>query len=376
MGRLTAATAALAITAGALLTSAGPAAGFPPMGRGVRMNQVQVIGTHNSYHRELSFAEQQRQRESDHLWYSHPSLPAQFGQEGVRQIELDVMPDSDAGGLYTRPLIRQAAGLGPLTDPDMAKPGLKVMHWADHDYGTSCVAVVTCLRQVVDWSRQHRGHAPIAVLLELKQTDPAMEQQGGPKSPPWDDQRFAALDAEIRSVVPAEQLITPDTLRRPGLTLEQSVLRSGWPSLDQARGKFVFLMDNKDPKVQAPYLAGRPNLEGRVLFTDSAPGRADAAFLEQNDPRGANTAQIQDWVRRGYLVRTRADEPFDAASTGDTTRLKAALASGAQLVSTDFPVPGLAARYGSDYVAELPGHVPLRCNPVNAPWYCRGVPLE
>ncbi|MFD9005450.1 phosphatidylinositol-specific phospholipase C1-like protein [Streptomyces sp. NPDC059582] len=341
----------------------------------VRMNQIQLLGTHNSYHRELSFAEKKIQGESDpdNLWYSHPSLPVQLGQEPVRQLELDVMPDSDQGGLYTKPLIRQQAGLPPLADPDLAGPGLKVMHWADHDYNTTCSTLVKCLRQVKTWSDANPDHVPVPILLELKSTDPKMEAQGGPKSPPWDARQFDRLDAEIRSVFGAEDLITPDTIRRPGLTLEQSVLRHGWPSLDRSRGKVMFLMDNKDTTLQAPYLAGRPSLEGRVLFTDSAPGRPDAAFLEENDPTGANTAKIQDWVRKGYFVRTRSDVPFGAAKSGDTTQLKAALASGAQIVSTDFPVPGLAARYGSDYVAQLPGGGPARCNPVIAPKSCHSV---
>lgn len=373
--RIVAAASTLALCLGA---SAAGASGQPPLD--VRINQIQVIGTHNSYHRELTFAEKIEQSKTDknawNLWYSHPSLPVQFGAEAARQIELDVMPDSDAGGLYTHPLVRTDAGLDPLTDPELARPGLKVMHWADHDYNTSCATLVKCLTQAKNWSDQHRGHVPIVVLLELKQTDPAMEARGGPKSPPWDANRFDDLDREIRSVIPADRLITPDTVRRPGRTLEQSVLTYGWPTLAQSRGKFMFLMDNKDTALQAPYLAGRPSLEGRVLFTDSAPGRPDAAFLEQNDPTGANTALIQSWVRKGYFVRTRSDQPFDAASTGDTARLRAALASGAQLVSTDFPIAGLAARYGSDYVAELPDRAPARCNPVTAPRSCPYVPLD
>jgi calcium-dependent phosphoinositide phospholipase C len=47
--------------------------------------------------------------------------------------------------------------------------------------------------------------------------------------------------------------------------------------------------------------------------------------------------------------------------------LQAALTSGARLISTDFPEIGMTGRYDSDYVAELPGHLPARCNPVIAP---------
>lgn len=57
--------------------------------------------------------------------------------------------------------------------------------------------------------------------------------------------------------------------------------------------------------------------------------------------------------------------------------LRAALNSGAQMVSTDFPVPGMAARYGSDYTARLPEGVAVRCNPVNVSGgQCPGLPWE
>ncbi|WP_207945004.1 phosphatidylinositol-specific phospholipase C1-like protein [Actinomadura rubrisoli] len=345
----------------------------------MRLNQIQTIATHNSYHRELTDVEKAVQAKRDANWwnlaYSHASLPQQFSAQRVRSIELDIFPDPQ-GGLYTKPIVRREAGLGPIDDPDLRKPGFKVLHWADHDYGTSCSSLSKCLRQARAWSDAHKGHVPIPILLEFKSTDPAMEKLGGPRSPRWDGPLMDRLDAEIRTAIGNDRIIKPDDLRRPGLTLEQSVLRHGWPTLAKSRGKFLFLMDNKAADVQAPYLAGHPNLEGRVIFTDAAPGRPDAAFVEQNDPTGAGLQEIQDLVRRGYLVRTRSDVPFDQARSGDTSRLKAALASGAQVVSTDFPVIGMAARYGSDYVAQLPGDAPARCNPVNAPRSCRSTRLE
>jgi hypothetical protein len=222
---------------------------------------------------------------------------------------------------------------------------------------------------VKKWSERQPGHVPVPVLLELKQTDPELEARGGAVSPPWDTPMLDALDAEIRRVFPDRASITADDIRRSGETLEESVRKHGWPRLDDARGKVMFLMDNDDQKLQDAYRAdGRESLQGRVLFTDSEPGRADAAFMKINDPTGANKGVIRDLVGQGYFVRTRSDVPLDQATSGDTAMLRDALASGSQMISTDFPVPGLAARYGSDYVAELPGGGgPVRCNPVTAP---------
>ena len=367
----TAATAGHAVPAAATVAAAG---------RGpLRINHIQTMATHNSYHRELTDAEKDVQRKTDANWwnlqFSHPALPQQFQFQHVRGIELDVFPDPK-GGLNTAPLVRRDAGLPPLTDPALREPGFKVLHWADHDYGTNCSTLVACLRQVREWSDAHPGHVPLTILTELKSTDPAKEALGGAKSPKWDTALLDALDAEIRSVFPASRLITPDNVRRPGKTLEQSVLQYGWPELSSSRGKALFFMDNQATEIQTPYLTGRPSLEGRVLFTNSRPGRADAAFVGWNEPQGDNTAQIQDLVRRGYYVRTRSDVPFTEARSGDTSRLRAALDSGAQMVSTDFPVVGLSARHGSDYTAELPGGAVARCNPVNAPTSCHDQSLE
>ena len=352
-------------------------------GGDVRVNQLQVIGTHNSYHREVSEREQAAydtaiNTPGDYdafLAYSHATLPRQLARQNVRGLELDLLGDP-LGGLYAEPLIRTRLGLGPLADPAWRAPGIKVLHIPDVDYKTTCVQFVGCLRQVRAWSRAHPGHVPIAIMLELKRSDPRVVAAGGVVAPAWDVGALDGLDAEIRSVFGAQEMITPDDVRRAGHTLEASVLRDGWPTLRDSRGKVLFLLDNEPGPVRDAYVAGRPNLEGRVLFTNSTPGLADAAFIKRNEPRGINTLQIADLVRRGYYVRTRSDVPLQTVVANDTSMLDAALVSGAQLVSTDFPQAGMSARYDSDFVAELPDGRPARCNPINAPRDCRDDRLE
>ncbi|MBU7599884.1 phosphatidylinositol-specific phospholipase C1-like protein [Streptomyces sp. P38-E01] len=367
-------------TAAALTTAAQAGPSRDPAG-GLRLNQIQAVATHNSYHREVGFAEQRVMGEYDanfgNLLYSHASLPVQFAEQKVRGIELDVFPDP-RGGLYAEPLIRGFAGQPPLGEPELERPGFKVLHWADFDYASSCASLRGCLRQVKRWSDANPGHVTVPILLELKRTDPQFEKLGGAVSPAWTTGLLDALDAEIRTVFGEDRTVTPDDLRRKGRTLEESVLRHGWPKVADTRGQVMFLMDNDDRAIQDAYRAGgRESLQGRVLFTDAEPGRPDAAFVKENDPTGAGGAKIAELVERGYYVRTRSDVPLDQASTGDRTMLRAALASGAQMVSTDFPSPGMAARYGSDYTARLPEGATVRCNPVSVPAErCPGRDLE
>jgi hypothetical protein len=378
-----------AALAAAVLTCAAaavPAAAAPTErggGGGIRMDEVQVVGTHNSYKREISGPEIAAyeaaiQTPGDYgkfLAYSHASLRAQFEQQDVRGLELDLFADPE-GGRYAEPLVRRAAGLEPLADPAWRTPGIKVLHIADVDYRTTCVRFVTCLEQVRGWSRQHPGHAPLLIMLELKQSDRRVVAAGGVTAPPWDAAALDGLDAEIRSVFTERELVTPDDVRRDGLTLEESVLRHGWPSLRASRGKVAFLLDNEPGAIRDAYVAGRASLEGRAIFTNGVVGQPDAAFLKRNDPTGENLAKIQDLVRAGYLVRTRSDLPLTTVTSGDTALLDAALASGAQLVSTDFPQVGMSARYDSDFVARLPRGGPVRCNPVSARPGCSDRRLE
>ncbi|GAA1705063.1 phosphatidylinositol-specific phospholipase C1-like protein [Kribbella sp. NPDC056951] len=362
-GIATTAVAASGLAGSALTTSQASTSA------GLKMNQIQVIGSHNSYHRELSDAEKKIQVGQNpgavDLFYSHAPIGQQLQDQNVRQLELDLFPDPN-GGLYTYPLIRKIAGLPALTDPELAKPGIKVMHIVDVDYNTVCRSFTQCLQQVKTWSDAHPHAAPIAISLELKQSDPAIVAQGGVKAPPWDAGNLNSIDAEIRSVFSEQQLLSPDDVRKSGLTLEQSVTTKGWPTLKNAAGKVLFYFDNAGPgtEIRNIYREGKPNLEGRAVFTRGAEGEADAAITQVNDPRGEGSAEIQRLVKKGYLVRTRSDEPLSTIRNKDFSRVDIALGSGAQFVSTDFPVAGMASRYDSDFVAKLPGNTPVRLNPV------------
>jgi hypothetical protein len=83
------------------------------------------------------------------------------------------------------------------------------------------------------------------------------------------------------------------------------------------------------------------------VFPQSNAGQPDCAFRKMNTPMGACLPAIQDAVAKGYWVRTRSEEPISTVRSNDTwSRREAAFASGAQIVSTDFPTYGMSARWG------------------------------
>jgi len=344
----------------------------------VRINQIQVIGTHNSYHAGLlpgiaKLLEQKNPEAFKGLDYAHGGLATQL-DHGIRQIELDIFADSK-GGRYAHPfgpkLVAEAglpADADPYADGVMLKPGFKVMHVQDIDYVSNCQPFVTCLRIVRDWSNAHPQHVPIFILVETKQDVPD-DKLPWTAPEPYTSATFDTLDAEIRSVFSKDEMITPDEVRGHHRTLNDAILHGAWPTLAEARGKVVFLMDQKP--VGPVYLAGHPGLRGRVLFTNATPGDPDAALVEEND---GSASEIAELVRKGYLVRTRADADTVEARTNDTRRRDEALKSGAQMVSTDYPA--FEPSRWSAYSVALPAGTAARCNPVTASTVCETSLLE
>jgi hypothetical protein len=344
--------------------------------RCVMLNQIQVLGTHNSYHvqphpRLLSLY--LFLTPAAMAWeYTHLPLDEQFEFQGVRQIELDVFADPD-GGLFAEPL-----GLKLLERdrnahiPELDPPGMKVLHVQDLDFETTCNTLIDCLEIVKSWSDANPRHLPLVILIEAKDTPLGNPERTRFAVPiPFGSKEFEDLDSEIRSVFPSRQLITPDDVRGTAETLEQAVLSAGWPTLAASRGRILFALDNGGSKREI-YIEGRPSLEGRVMFTNGVEGQPDAAFIKLNDPV-RDGVRITELVSKGYIVRTRADSDTVEARNNDTQRRDTALASGAQYVSTDFPEPNLDF---SEYLVTIPGGEPARCNPINAPGGCRDFALE
>ena len=264
-----------------------------------RLNELQYIGSHNSYHAGFAPSEEALWKQTDPALfakrdYRHPPLAQQF-DDGVRQIELDIYADAK-GGRYAHPAIGDRiakAGLPPapaIAPPGvMEKLGFKVMHVQDLDQRSTCQPLLACLQEVRAWSRQHPGHLPLFVLLETEES-PLQLAFPTVQPEPFDAKAMDALDAEICSVFRHGEYLSPDQVRGTAPALNAAILEHGWPSLDDARGKVVFLLDQHS--VGWHYLPGHPSLRGRVCFTNAIPGEDDAAFTERNDGSAEDIAHL------------------------------------------------------------------------------------
>lgn len=295
----------------------------------LRLQHVQVRGTHNSYHVDTTNGG------FDPWAYTHRPIYEQLDRLGIRQLELDVYLDDDS---------------------------LLVHHVPGADAGTRCPELGDCLSDVRRFSDAYPGHLPIYIQIE-----PKTELQ-----PEEYDHFFAVLESKIYAAFPRERVVTPDEIQGSSSTLRAALAEHGWPVLSKLRGRVIFAFDTTGP-VRTLYTHNLQDLRGRVLFVDSSPADPFAAVSVLNDPLSRSDADaIKLALAANLLVRTRADSDGDEARANDPRRGDAGLAEGAQYISTDFPEP----TPGISYHFEVPGGTPARCNPVLAPANCTSQALE
>ncbi len=144
----------------------------------LRMNQVQVIGTHNSYHVRKNEPGKRGVAEWN---YSHAPLDVQLDR-GLRSFELDL---HDRAGEF------------------------QVFHVPLLDEGTTCRKLADGLATVRRWSDAHPRHVPISFLFELKKEGPGLDKRI--KEP--DAAALDRLDALLDAAFPRERRISPDDVR-------------------------------------------------------------------------------------------------------------------------------------------------------------------
>lgn len=215
----------------------------------------------------------------------------------------------------------------------LKRPGLKMFHVQDVDFRSHYLLFKEGLQALKKWSEANPNHSPVFILMNAKD-----QKIAGTREPlPFTKKALDSIDIEIKSVFSNDKLITPDLVRGDFKTLEAAILTKGWPTLEAVKGRFLFVLDEKEDKINR-YLINHPSLKNRVLFVNSKEGNREAAFRIVNNPI-KDLDYIKALVSKGYMVRTRADADTKEARTNDYKRFEKAKASGAQVISTDYYVP-------------------------------------
>ncbi len=294
-------------------------------GAGVHINHLQFVGSHNSYKQAMpdAFVTQLMKvnpKAVESLDYEHAPLAEQLDL-GIRKLELDVF--------YVAQEDRFLVG-----------------HVQQIDMNSNCATLRICLNQITAWSQNNPTHAPLWISFNAKDGD----IPGLPSPEAFSPEAFALMDSIVEEVL-GEMLIRP-----------RDIVDLRWPLLDEARGKFILILDEGGVKRDMYY----DGWQQRPMFTSSPEGHPAAAIMIINDPIG-QFDEIQRRVKAGYMVRTRADADTREARENDTRRRAAAFASGAQAVSTDYYLP--ATHFGNEYQVSL--RQPVKCNPITAPANCQ-----
>jgi hypothetical protein len=328
----------------------------------LKINQLQVIGSHNSYRHAIEtdlynlLQAKDTSRSLKGLQYTHIGLTEQL-DKGLRNLEIDVYADTQ-GGKYAHPKGLDIAKSKEAYDPEglMNKPGFKVFHMPDIDFRTSCNTFKICLQELKKWSNANPDHIPVFITLEPKDGEANFF---GTKPENFTPELFDALDKVIYKELGKDKLITPDMVRGKYSTLEEAVLNNNWPTLKKAKGRFLFILDNNGAKRDL-YALNHPSLKGRVVFINAEPGKPEAATMFRNN---AEDAEITDLVKKGYIIRTRADSDTKEARANDYSHFNAAKTSGAQIITTDYYLP--STFFSSPYQIKFDDGGYVRANPVN-----------
>lgn len=353
---------------------AGPGCARAWLDANLRLNQIQSVGTAESYKLRpsssmLGLIRMGSAEDARELDFAEPPIAAQLNMGG-RSLEFDVAYDP-RGGLYAHPAGALMA-MELMSDDyvrDMRRPGFKVLHILDIDFNSSCMTLVNCLEAVAGWSRAHPDHLPI--VIGIRTNDDKTPMPGATHPQKFDAGAFNALDATIRSVFHAGEIITPDMVQGSYPSLRAAVLAGAWPTLGAARGKMVFLLDDNKAKV-ALYRGSRRSLEKRVMFVATDTNSPAAAFVTIENPSKAPAA-ITAAVKAGFIVHTFADADTKEARAGNTARRDKAFASGAQVISTDFLTadPSIGR-----YQVRVPGARVAECDVQLVAGRCAGLDVE
>lgn len=296
----------------------GPS-GPPTLDERVRVNQIQVRGSHNSYHVApiVPFHPSHR--------YTHAPLDVQLGLQRVRALELDV-------------------------HWSLGNREVQVYHLGLIDQTTTCFRFRDCLGLVAAWSDAHPDHLPVFLWIEAKD-----------EFDRWKFETLEPVDRDLRDVL-GERLLAPDEVQGPYETLRRAIELRGWPTLAEARGRILAILINSGDEHARRYTRDFTTLAGRAMFASAERDQFTAPWAAVS---GAGGDAAADALALGLLL---ARNTCSASETDEdcAAELADALASGAHCLKDDFPAPVP----GRSYFLDFPGGALARCNPVTADGAC------
>lgn len=281
---------------------------------GVKLNEVAILGTHNSY-QTLATEETRflmniidiitlRKLGLDTFDFEMDTLTEQL-ESGIRNVEIDI----------------------ETLDKD-GKKEFKVTHNSFVDNASSAYDFAKALQEIKMWSDNNPGHIPVYIIIEPKSF--VIEINGMKKF---------SLDyaKELEKVIVNElgdSLLTPKDMLRDYASFKEMRENDDWLSLKEARGKILVLLHDCD--VTESYIALDETIKTQKMFPmlryDDR-NESYTSFILENDPWNADSRKAESIDECKLIIRTRADKYPNYS----TERYEVAENCGSQIITTDFP---------------------------------------
>lgn len=280
---------------------------------GVRINDIAVIGTHNSYQRKGTLPKRGLMRLLQLISFGAVENKAVFEmdtftqqlEQGVRNLELDIETVDDNGEI-----------------------SFIVTHKPIFDNVTSAYDFTKALEEIVLWSDNNPEHMPVYLLIEPKSD---VAQVNNMKK--FSLEYALKFDSELRRCL-GDRLLTPAEAMGDYDSLEDMRNADGWPTLEQASGRIIVLLHPCD--VTQEYVDYDVTVSSQAMFPMLRPdeaGKSYASFILDNNPASARENNKMTVDEKNLMVRTRADDYPDFSDE----RYSVADDCGSHIITTDYP---------------------------------------
>ena len=215
------------------------------------------------------------------------------------------------------------------------------------------------MQVLLDWSLANPHHAPLWIFIEPKDEPFLVEELG----------ILQMIQDEINLTWPAELQITPADVQGNISDLRTAVTTVGWPTVEESRGKVVFVLLDKT-EIRDYYVSQNPTLLNQSMFAIVEENHSLASVISFVNPE-THGDRLRNASEMGFMVRTRPDVATVEAQEVNYTRFELAMLTGANFITTDFPGSDLEV----EYAIWLP-QGPVMCNPQTAPSHCTTRAIE
>ena len=295
--------------------------------QGVKMNEIAVMGTHNSYQMVATLPKRALMRTLQIISFGAVENKAIFEmdtftdqlEKGVRNLEIDIVTVDDGDNV-----------------------SFIVTHQPILDNVSSAYNFAKAVEEIAMWSDNNPGHLPVYLLIEPKGDVTSVNHMKN-----FSVEYALELDKVLREKL-GDKLLTPALTMREYESFEAMRNADDWPDLKEAAGKVVVLMHPCD--VTQGYIDIDTSIKTQAMFPMlrfSDIDKSYASFILDNDPEGAVENNKITVNEKRLMVRTRADDYPDFSDE----RYSFAENCGSHIITTDYP-PRSVRNYDHTYTFD------------------------